>query len=558
MDTEMQDPNVDDEWEDSDTNEDLEEVEEAEEEEEAKDAEEVEEAKGVEDMEGIEHGRDVEEVEDDSPVEGQHPQGWDCLPYEIHRKILHFLAHDQLRSKLMAEYAVVCKSWQAEIEEVNFRNLTIKQTDIHSLEQIVTGRRRAYLKHLWLKVELDKYSAKLRLVPENEVEQETNNFKFTSALFDLFTVLEAWDAPDFWTARNGRGLNLELGAYSPSDKKHLFGESGLDMDGNSRFFDSLLDFYLLAINDPQGLHGLPLVNAVTGLCILRRNYRNVSATALTPILRSLPRLEEVRFEPWQQTDQPAQEDVDSELASQLPLWPTNLKRVSLFEHFGAFDMLDTPGGSRDPRYKFLSTGLCRLSVNLEELSASFMADAADFFEAFTKTNNPRGVTPRLPHWPNLRWLTLTSPSLSEQSFSDTINSLLRGAGAAAKQMPRLQSMEIWNATRWDAGVFRYLVVNDVGVVSWTSTWDFKLDRAVKTAWRQVALQNTRREPYVFDEVKLDDYSGDREAFIHSDLATRELVLHTVSSAAMMEGRTFPEPVLRLRELSATQNPPASD
>lgn len=302
MDTDMQDPNVDDEWEDSDTNEDLEEVEEAEG------------ADGAEAMEGIEDAKDVEDVEDAedaSPVEGQHPEGWGCLPYEIHRKILHFLAHDELRSKLMAEYAVVCKSWQAEIEEVNFRTLAIKQLDIHDMEQIVTGRRRAYLKHLWLRVELDKYSTKLRLVPENEVEQETNNFKFTSALFDLFTVLETWDAPEFWTARNGRGLSLELGAYSPSDKKHLFGESGLDMDGNSRFFDSLLDFYLLAINDPQGLHGLPLVNAVTGLCILRRNYRNVSATALTPILRSLPRLEEVRFEPWQQPDQPAQEDVDS-------------------------------------------------------------------------------------------------------------------------------------------------------------------------------------------------------------------------------------------------------
>lgn len=260
---------------------------------------------------------DMEDVQDSSPIEGQHPIGWGCLPYEIHRKILQFLAHDELESKLMAEYAVVCKSWQAEIEEVNFRKLVIKQQDIHDLEQFVTGIRRAYLQHLWLKVELDKYSSKLRVTPENEVEQETNNFKFTSALFDLFVVLETWDAADFWARRNGRGLNLEIGAFSPSDKKHLFGEAGLDSDGNSRFFDSLLDFYLLAINDPQGLHGLPLVNVVTGFCVLRRNYRNISATALTPILRSLPRLEELRVEPWQQPDQPAQEDVDSGKCSHL-------------------------------------------------------------------------------------------------------------------------------------------------------------------------------------------------------------------------------------------------
>lgn len=261
---------------------------------------------------------DMEAVQDFDAIEGQHPQGWGCLPYEIHRKILQFLARDELESHLMAEYAVVCRSWQAEIEEVNFRSLVIKQNDIHDIEHIVTGPRRGYLNHLWLKVELDKYSSKLRITPENEVEQETNNFKFTSALFDLFVVLETWDTPDFWTRRNGRGLNFELGAFSPSDKKHLFGETGLDSEGNSRFFDSLLDFYLLAINDPQGFHGLPLVNVVTGFCVLRRNYRNISATALTPILRSLPRLDEVRFEPWQQPDQPAQEDVDSGKATPPP------------------------------------------------------------------------------------------------------------------------------------------------------------------------------------------------------------------------------------------------
>lgn len=245
----------------------------------------------------------------------------------------------------------------------------------------------------------------------------------------------------------------------------------------------------------------------------------------------------------------------SELASQLPLWPTNLKRLSLFEHFGAFDSLDNSDPLGDNRYKFLSQGLCRLSVNLEELSASFIADAADFFEPFSKVS-PRGMTPRLPHWPNLRWLTFTSPSLSASAFPDAINSLLRGAGAAAKNMPQLQAMELYNATLWEAGVFRYLVINNVGVVSWTSTWEFKLDRSVKASWRQVALQSTRREPYVFDEVKLADYKGDREGFIHSDLATRELVLHAVSSADMMESRPFPEPVLRLRELRAAQETPA--
>lgn len=235
---------------------------------------------------------------------------WSRLPFELHRKILQTLAHDELESKLLAEYAVVCKSWQVEIEEVNFSKLKLAADDIGNLDLYVTGRRRAYLKHIWLSIELDKYLNRLRVTPENEFEQESNNFKLTAGLFNLFQVLEDWDTPDFWAQRHGRGLTLELSAASPSDKRQLFGEAGLDHDGCSRFFDSMLDYFLVAINDPQGIHGLPMVNVVTSLCILRRNYRNIAPTALVPITRSLPRLEEFRFETWQQTEHTGQRDVD--------------------------------------------------------------------------------------------------------------------------------------------------------------------------------------------------------------------------------------------------------
>ncbi|CAN8095559.1 unnamed protein product [Discula destructiva] len=496
-----------------------------------------------------------------SPPRGRR---WDCLPYELHRKTLQILAHDELKSQLLAEYAVVCKSWQVLIEEVNFKELAIKHADVSKLDEIVQGPRRAYLKHLWLSVELDKYHYRLRFEPESEEEQEANNFKFTLALYDLFEVLETWDTPGFWKERNGRGLNLELKAFSPSDKKNLFGSAGLNFDGNSRYFDSLLDFYLLALNEPRGIHGLPMVKVITGLHILRRNYRNISAAAVTPIIRSLPCLEEVRLEPWQQPDEPAQEDVDSELASQIPFWPSQLRRVSLFTHFGAFDpnpldaLLDADGDTipRPNTYRFLGQGLQRLSTTLEELSVSYMTDAEHFFEPFTKLSPRSKLSPAI-HWPNLQWLTLTSGVISKYAESDEINGLLRGAGMAAQHMPKLQAMELYNATKWHgAGVFRYLVINNTGVVSWTSVFKFKMSREVKTTWRQVARQHTRQEPFVFDEVELQDYSGGPEGFIHAHLATRELVLHAASSKDMMDGRSYPQPVLRLRNTTVEVQPAA--
>lgn len=183
---------------------------------------------------------------------------------------------------------------------------------------------------------------------------------------------------------------------------------------------------------------------------------------------------------------------------------------------------------------------------------SFMANAEHFFEPFIKLNPRQQPQAKLPHWPNLRWITLTSGVIAEYSLSDEINGLLRGAGHAAKNMPQLQSMELYNATWWDAGVFRYLVFNNTGVVSWTSTWDFKLQREVKTVWRQVALQHTRQQPYVFEEVKMADYMSGPEGFIHANLATREMVLHAISSREMMDGRAYPQPALRLRSTTPAQ------
>lgn len=243
-----------------------------------------------------------------------------------------------------------------------------------------------------------------------------------------------------------------------------------------------------------------------------------------------------------------------ELASQLPLWSTTMKRLSIFEHFGVFDTLEPWDSPRHDRLPFLAHGLRRHSLQLEELSASFVADAYDFFEPFMARSGalPNGnptSNPRLPSWPNLRWLTLTSRRLSPHEFPDQINGLLLAAGKAARNMPRLQAMEIYNANRFFAAVFRYLVVDNMGVISWTSTWkDVKLAPAVIAAWRVVAVQGTRQEPVVFPEVTMPNYRGGPEGFIHSELATRDLVLHSVSSKLMMSDRPYPEPVLRLKNV----------
>ncbi|KAF3771201.1 hypothetical protein M406DRAFT_246615 [Cryphonectria parasitica EP155] len=483
--------------------------------------------------------------------------GWECLPFELHRKILQILIHDELESKLVAEYAVVCRSWQAQVEEINFQKLAVNQDDLTLLEQIVTGPRQTYLRHIRLNVELPKYTNSLRYVPENEHEQETNNFRFTVALFETFELLALWDTPDFWAARNGRGLDLELCAYSPSDKKHRLGERSVDADGNSRFLDSLLDFHLLALEEPDGPHGLPLVNVVTGLFVLRRSYRNISAAALTPVIRSLPNLQELRLESWMQIESRMQEDVDSGLYPRPPLPRAAhalLKRtLLLFEHFGAWAAMITPGVNRTRHsYPYVSQQIRQFSTEVEEMSCSFIVDAVVFFEQFSRAGrNLQLPSLRLkpPYWPNLRWLTLTCYGFCHATDPDRINDVLFSAAKGAKNMPKLLHMEIYNVNQHCAAVFRYLVIKNTALISWTSTFDFKLDGTVKTLWKQVGHQSTRKEPIVFGEVRMANYGTIRqEGFIHSELATRELVLHRESSTDLMEGRPFPDSVLPLQNL----------
>lgn len=233
----------------------------------------------------------------------------------------------------------------------------------------------------------------------------------------------------------------------------------------------------------------------------------------------------------------------AELAGQIPFWPTTLKRISIFEHFGVFDQNDL--WDTRIRFPFLAHGLRRLSTHLQDLSVSFAVDAKDFFQPWASLKPGVPTPPSLPRWEHLRWLTLTSRMIAEVAFPDEVNGLLRGAGLAAMAMPALQAMELYNATQWDAGVFRFLVVENTGVVSWTSTWEFRMAAGVKRVWREVALLRTRQEPLIFDEVRMADYKGGPEGFIHSELATRELVLHPTSSADMMGDRPFPDPVLRL-------------
>lgn len=114
----------------------------------------------------------------------------------------------------------------------------------------------------------------------------------------------------------------------------------------------------------------------------------------------------------------------------------------------------------------------RPSQNLEELAVSGLIDAVDFFEPFYAKSEAGQSA--LPSWNNLRWLTLTSPTLLNPTpvdgGIDAVNELLQAAGRAAGRMPNLRVMELYCTDARGGVVFRYQVTDTCTSISWQSAW----------------------------------------------------------------------------------------
>ncbi len=169
--------------------------------------------------------------------------------------------------------------------------------------------------------------------------------------------------------------------------------------------------------------------------------------------------------------------------------PKTLKVLSLFEDFddslaaalaglGVFGPASSVDPVRiiDPR---IGAALAYRSLNLEQLSVSYMSNAEDFFRACLPTWT----------WEHLQSLALTSASLQPAGDRGRIYALLCSAAAAALRMPRLHTLVLWNGRRGNACAFVF-DHQDRGHprITWRSTWDLEITKAVVEAWQTVASQ----------------------------------------------------------------------
>ncbi|UPK97039.1 hypothetical protein LCI18_007974 [Fusarium solani-melongenae] len=338
-----------------------------------------------------------------------------------------------------SNFACVCKTWQRIVKQSTFHRISLRPEGISEFGRLVgpASSRRGYVKHVLLEIQVWEY--------DHEPCYHHDNYIFTRAVSHLWEVLSTWQ---------NYSLTVEFGIFSAFETRmHHF-------DHASRFENSPTDPLFLhewkrqkrsylgsrALEFREN-HSLPSAPVITRLLVRRRYFRNISAKAFSDMFRAAPCLEVIHLERC----------FYDEIST-------------MYHHQGRMRI---PRSNQ--RLKSLTENTW--SNQLEHLSISFAFDAQDFF------------SPRFSHnWASLATLALTSNCVLTRS-SEVVNELLVEVAVAAKHMPKLEMLEIWNCKVRDsaAGIFRYEKPDRAGNIVWQGTWDLNMSSQVKRAWQEVLI-----------------------------------------------------------------------
>ncbi|OIW28241.1 hypothetical protein CONLIGDRAFT_644443 [Coniochaeta ligniaria NRRL 30616] len=398
---------------------------------------------------------------------------WPSLPAELRLEIFELLAQDRLAHFHFGSYAVVSHEWLAFFEPKNFRRLSLRLPCLDDLDRMVNIRQREFVEHIRLDIGVERYNCQSCGTGKSESCAAINSDVARRAILKLFSILSTWE-PN----RGGRGLKLEISAYSPKDSQLLGPKHGW-LDGHD-------------ISTSWSLETtLPEVQAVTKFVIHPHCRRHFCASYLGLLLDKLPRLECLVYEPWY----PLLYDSGYKTLIEAHL-PKGLRALTVFEldpdHLvfeypdpGHLKFLRRLMAGRAPVQDATALGAafaCR-SLELEHLDVTFNVDAEQFFDA----REP------LWTWDNLRSLVLTSQLLTPMAEPLEINGMLENAAAAALCMPKLETMYVWNGAKREACAFVYYQTYETGhpTIIWRGTWNHGFVPRVIQAWEGVASKRNR-------------------------------------------------------------------
>jgi hypothetical protein len=128
----------------------------------------------------------------------------------------------------------------------------------------------------------------------------------------------------------------------------------------------------------------------------------------------------------------------------------------------------------------VASALARRSQGFENLAASLVVDAYDFFSA---------TADACWAWNKLGSLSMTSEALGRIGWEKQMNEMLLMASAALKKMPKLRILEIWTGWLGAASLFRYEVDEGGATLTWKYGRDIHLDNDAVKAWEEAVLEH---------------------------------------------------------------------
>lgn len=239
---------------------------------------------------------------------------WGSLAQEIRLMILEALIEDE---RCVASYATVCREWQATIEQKNFSRLKLTPSRLPEFGGMV-HRQRGLVKYIWLCIELQEYDCSQCEVEETDPWHESNTAIISRAIQESFSVLSTWEPTG--------NLLLDISVHSPSDSKHHFKEFYFGPDAVSESADKQetgnthdprhgwahgeqvslppgksINRLFEDIEMPlEFWQGIPKTRVVTGLLLRRQTCRRWEPRTLEELLKLLPMLQEIYYEPWRE------------------------------------------------------------------------------------------------------------------------------------------------------------------------------------------------------------------------------------------------------------------
>ncbi|KAK8064216.1 hypothetical protein PG996_008868 [Apiospora saccharicola] len=449
---------------------------------------------------------------------------WGRFPPQIRSIILDRLMKDTNKGPL-GLYATVSQEWQRVIEKHNFSRIRVNAERLASFGSCVSLRTQRYVKYIWFCWELEEYKC-IACAPEEEGLDEMpvdspsqdDNFCLMSALETLFGVLR-------WWVPTGE-LVLDISVHSPSDSQHWFQHLSFEPDAImdrekveklefgddegpagkcqrrrdlatspesiiSTVFGKILDKRTFESDaaEARWWRDLPSVPAVTSVLLRQQTRRRWNLRSLGRMFSRFPRLQEIHYEPWREWDRYEQQATDMDYEALLGSVASpnpQVRKVTLFENFNESyaDTLIT-GHPRSEAFqcdtsRIPSPAVGRLvaktSLQLEHLSASFIIDAGSFLAA---CHDSVYWT-----WPRLKTLILTTQVfVPDADALHAIEKILARAAAAARRMPQLETLHIWNGREGLAASFRYQA--SPPSITWRGTWPYTLRHEVIHPWKEV-------------------------------------------------------------------------